>query len=139
MITGPRKLVKKAAFIADILGIADIDFNVHIKRKKLKSISAECEQIDQFNYKLTIGKGFDKVTETELIGHEMVHVKQYVMGQLVDVKQTPTEGHYLWNGKPYVSGNTMDDYYLTPWELEARALEDWIVYRWSKRLAIRKN
>lgn len=125
--------MKKACFIADILGIADMPFELYIRRKKLKHISAECDNCGDDSYIITLNKGMCRSLETEILGHEMVHLKQYLTGRLVDVSQSEGAGNYLWQGKPFVTGNTMDDYFLSPWELEARALEAWIAYRWSTR------
>lgn len=136
MITGPKKLVAKAIFIADVLDIANLDFDLEIKRsKKLKDFSAECDQISEREFEITIAKGFSKSFETEVLGHELVHVKQYLTGTLVDRGPGEERGthKYLWRGKEVVLGNTMDEYYLSPWELEARALEAYIAYRWSVR------
>ncbi len=51
------------------------------------------------------------------LAHEMVHVKQYHLGQLVDNEDTTS----TFNGKKYC-WNTLD-YYDYPWELEAMSLE----------------
>jgi hypothetical protein len=54
-----------------------------------------------------------------ILAHEMVHVKQYVTGELID------EGrHCMWKGKRYpdVKPST-EEYYFSPWEIEAFGMQ----------------
>lgn len=131
MITGPKKLVKMAAFLTNVLNI-EKDFTLEIKRKKLSDVSAECLRIDDSEFEINLSKNAVS-TDIELLGHEMVHLKQYLEGRLIDRGPIPEGYLYHWEGKPYVCGKLMDDYFLCPWEMEARALEAYLSYRWTSR------
>lgn len=54
-----------------------------------------------------------------VLAHEMVHVKQYVTGELVE------KGKYcLWKGKKYSEFEpNSDDYFFSPWEVEAFGMQ----------------
>lgn len=50
------------------------------------------------------------------IGHELVHVKQYVKGEMRDY----ANGDAGWKGKRYSNWDTDDEnYWFSPWEIEA--------------------
>jgi hypothetical protein len=54
------------------------------------------------------------------IGHEMIHVRQYLYGDLMMPEDDSTE--LLWKGKPYLSVRGDQDgaaYLALPWEAEA--------------------
>jgi hypothetical protein len=54
----------------------------------------------------------------EILAHECVHVKQYVLGEMRDLKN----GDVRWNGADFVHDPDIigdDDYYLLPWEIDA--------------------
>ena len=79
------------------------------------------------NYKIVIDAGIYNDIALSTIAHEMVHVKQYIRGQLsVDKK-----GFQLWNGKR-INGDM--PYHKLPWEVEAMQKEiimshEYIAYR----------
>ena len=54
-----------------------------------------------------------------ILAHEMVHVKQYVKGELVD------HGKYCsWHGNKYEEFECdSEDYYFSPWEVEAYGMQ----------------
>lgn len=54
-----------------------------------------------------------------VLAHEMVHVKQYVTGELVDHGT-----HCSWKGKNYEEYEAnSDDYFFSPWEVEAYGMQ----------------
>ena len=55
-----------------------------------------------------------------LLGHELVHVKQYVVGDL----SIKAKGMY-WKGELTSVGNMME-YFKSPWEVEAYGLERYL-------------
>lgn len=64
------------------------------------------------------GEGEDNPLST--LAHEMVHVRQYVTGDLVDGYSAQCR----WKGKEYEMPDIFsDDYYFTPWEVEAFGLQ----------------
>jgi hypothetical protein len=54
-----------------------------------------------------------------VLAHEMVHVKQYVNGELVD------HGKYCsWHGKKYEETElSSEEYFFSPWEVEAFGMQ----------------
>ncbi len=54
----------------------------------------------------------------DILAHEMVHLKQYVTGQMVDIKGMNV---VIWEGTAYDTTNDPTDwrYWNSPWELEA--------------------
>jgi hypothetical protein len=59
------------------------------------------------------------------LAHEMVHVKQYAMGELRDVMRGPTPQR--WMNKPIYSDDI--EYWDLPWEIEAYGREKGLYYR----------
>jgi hypothetical protein len=64
----------------------------------------------------------------ELVAHEMTHIKQWVKGELQDI----ADDKVLYKGKVY-SNETDLDYWLAPWEMEARAMQEFFVFRYENR------
>lgn len=119
------KMKKKSAFFADVLGVSNT--KVHVRYRELEDSSGFTEQLAEDKYLITIAKGLDRDQRLEVLAHEMVHVQQYVTGRLKDVERAEC----IWEGKAYQQGNSMDDYFLAPWEMEARAMEAYLTYRWD--------
>lgn len=73
------------------------------------------------SFLITLHKGMDDNDLLKTLAHEMVHVKQYVKGEL---KERYKDGHkQLWMNKDY-SDASYDD---QPWEIEAHELEnEWV-------------
>ena len=68
---------------------------------------------------LDIKKGLSLYDLVSTVCHEMVHVKQYVKGQLLH----RSDGSQMWKKDPSIrEGKTK--YENTPWEAEAFGLED---------------
>jgi hypothetical protein len=66
----------------------------------------------KFNIEVHTGLGSRRTLET--LAHEMVHVKQYVYGEIEETLMA-------WKGKKYDSD--ANDYYSWPWEIEAHGKE----------------
>lgn len=120
-------LVEMAAFTASIL---------NINRFSLK-ISEHTDALEASECVVHTDGTFEIIVETEVhrdclinhIAHEMTHLRQYKHDQLV----TKNEILY-WNGVPQITPEFMtDEYFLVPWEMEARAMEGFIKYRWENR------
>lgn len=72
----------------------------------------------EFLIELHPGIGARNILST--LAHEMVHVKQYIKGELNDEMT-------LWKGKK-VDSDKMD-YWVHPWEIEAHGVEAGLVYK----------
>jgi len=68
-------------------------------------------------FKVVISSSMGRRKTLEILAHEIVHVKQYVTGQLMDYNN----GQMVrWNGKKmFYDENDVDSYYDSPWEIEA--------------------
>lgn len=114
-----NSFAKAASFFAEKLGIAD-DVFVHIKvKKKMKGMFGYCEYLpeacDFLKTFLVVIENSKYEDPYEVLAHEMVHVWQYVRGDLVD-----GNGHSIWKGEAYPDAKVgSEEYYFSPWELEA--------------------
>lgn len=71
------------------------------------------------------------------LAHEMVHLKQYACGELTkDLMLRSSTGDLylktLWNGKPYKFKSHEDEYFDSPWEIEAYGREDHLYWKWKE-------
>jgi len=73
---------------------------------------------DDWGRELNYSEWVSKLLRT--LAHEMIHVKQYIMGEL-----TYKRGAMCWNGKKvgWMSG---EEYYCSPHEVEAYGKEKWL-------------
>ena len=62
----------------------------------------------------------------ETIAHEMVHVKQYSKGELIDMSRS---GQTKWQNVPV---NKQTNYWDQPWEIEAHGKELGLFIRWAE-------
>jgi len=77
-------------------------------------------------FTITVDSTGSKRTIMETIAHEMVHVKQYSKGELVDMSRS---GSSRWQNKA-VDSNT--NYWDLPWEIEAHGKELGLFIRWAE-------
>ena len=123
-IKGPKRLVKRAVFMAVALDLFDV--NIRIKWGK----TSWMETIPD-GFLISVARETPKYYLSETVAHEMVHVRQYVVGDLVDC----TDGTTLWKGVVYETGEIgSDSYYLSPWEIEARGMQEWLDIKWRTRV-----
>jgi len=113
--------VKAGRLYAEKLEIPkDTIISIHLHEEL--DVSGFCNQIDQDEHVgFIIGLNTDETIDCPfmVLAHEMVHVKQYVTGDLVD----SVEGMCFWKNKCYPEYDVdNNDYYFTPWEVEAYGL-----------------
>jgi len=65
----------------------------------------------------------------ECLGHELVHIKQYLNGEIFDYK----EGDVRYRGERFSSWEEGEAYWFTPWELEAYGYEHGLFSVFKKR------
>ena len=68
----------------------------------------------------------------EMLAHEMVHVKQFALGELVD---NPSGKTVKWQGKR-VSVRDDDGYWTLPWEIEAYGRQPGLYARFCRHTGI---
>ena len=79
---------------------------------------------DDWGRKLNHSEWVSKILKT--LGHEMVHVKQYVMNELTFKRK----GMYWKNS--LIGSMTPDEYYCSPHEVEAYGKELWLYLGYAK-------
>ena len=82
-------------------------------------------EIDDFNRTLTDTEWVYAVLR--ILAHELVHIKQYVMGEL-----KPCNNGFVFNKTVY-SPDTLDEYFDQPFEIEAYGREKGLVFTFLER------
>ena len=98
-----------------------INFDFHKKMKSCGETEVESDVTDKGRYKefsLDIKKTKDLHDILQTIAHELVHVKQYMNGNLNFGKDL---NHTIWNKK--VFNEKKISYWELPWEIEAYGME----------------
>lgn len=71
-------------------------------------------------FEIMINRGLSKEDQLVALAHELVHVKQYARGELKEVLVGPTK--LKWKGQFFLWEK--DNYWDTPWEIEAREVAE---------------
>ena len=123
IICEDKDYVEAAEFYAAKLGIAD-DVIVGIHLHDELDVAGYCQlHTDQAIPYYIIGLEKDPAEGEDdpilVLAHEMVHVKQYAKGELVD------HGKYCsWHGKKYEEAEAnSEEYFFSPWEVEAFGMQ----------------
>lgn len=98
----------------------DFELDICVRKNLAKNggYNGAVQPHEDGGYVMFIDSGLNAVTMIQTLAHEMVHVKQMVLGQLrIDVDEYGFATHY-WLGKK----NT-DKYFDRPWEIDAWAKE----------------
>ena len=122
-------------FSAETHGIADNDFVLRVEVEKLEDNTygeiAE-HDLDSNIVILRIGKNVQAEKTRKflhkLVIHEMTHVKQFIKDGLA----IWADGEVAFRGMSYSMKNSAD-YWLAPWEVEARGYEDGIYTLWREQ------
>ena len=124
-IGGDKYLVACAEFCAEKLGITH--FTLQMKWAK-KGETSNCTCHEDGDFTIEIQKNLDTPRVIVHVAHEMVHLRQFKHDEL-DVRDEST----YWKGERYDTPEFgSDEYWLSPWEIEARALEGWLQNRWEE-------
>ena len=124
-IQGPKKLADIVQFVAELYKINY--FKLEISYEEGHS---ECTRNIDGSFKIIIEAGLEELEAVKHIAHEMQHLKQFKHDRLYDTEA----GMTLFDGVEYSPTEYLsDEYFLAPWEMEARAMEDWVEYRWENR------
>lgn len=98
---------------------------------------AECEWRDRpcrpKKYKITIKNDGTKKGRLMNLAHELTHAKQFANGELMDILTEPNK--VFWKKKKHIFSDYAEDYWLAPWEIEARGYEGglWKLYTSHKQ------
>lgn len=119
-----KALARKAVlyYMDRLLGDRLEDLSIRVVFKDdLKEDHAYCMWVDSNHkprkFNIFINSLMGRRKTLEILAHEMVHVKQYATGQLMDY----VHGKMVrWNGqKMFYDENDDQSYYDSPWEIEA--------------------
>ena len=123
-IDGPKKLVKRAVLAARFLGVSGFTLKIEWSDE-----SSEIESHADGSFTIRIYEHQPKWSLMESVAHEMTHLRQIKHGELIEL-----ENITIWQGEEYYQIKYMsDEYFLAPWEMEARAMEAWLSYKWEIR------
>lgn len=81
--------------------------------------SWEDNNIKPREFTIELNKNLSGIELIKTIAHEMVHLKQFVKGELKE-RYKPSH-HHIWYGDIIDVGD--DNFYDVPWEVEARDME----------------
>jgi hypothetical protein len=119
-----KELVTEVAYWAQKKLLPRIrNLDITIKIQNLKGIYADVLHADHRNMEMRLQRGLSLYNLVSTVCHEMVHIKQYVKGELGDFRQ--------WKSRK-ISDKT--EYYDLPWEKEAYRLEERLAIECFKEL-----
>lgn len=134
IITGPKGLVEAAMFYCKLLDIEKENFYLDIVRKKMEpGTIGMCLDMEEYGFEIILDRRGKKPIYS-VLAHEMVHLKQYVLGEMIDL--SPRE--CIWHGQHMKYGS--DFYWDSPWEIEAYGRQEGLYARWlEKQCHTQKN
>ena len=108
--------------------ILDIEFSNKLYKEDglLGEIDFDDNNHRPKEFRMTVDKTVSKRRMLETIAHEMVHVKQYAKGELVDLSRC---GSTKWQNEVI---NKDTNYWDLPWEVEAHGKELGLFIRWAE-------
>jgi hypothetical protein len=140
-------MTRAVTFYADILLDESVlkDLVIDIEIDYDLDVAGHCLTEDELEYprEFTIKINPDNCYDESLyatLAHEMVHVKQYAYGELYNILYLTTDElaitfKHVWKGEPWVAEPKQDEYYDSPWEIEAYGRQVGLYQRWKNRNA----
>lgn len=123
IIEAPQALQKPASYFAKLLGIEGIEGEIQINWYREEGREGYCADCGDY---IEIGVRFNAEEMLSTLAHEMTHAKQYLTGELRDMRQGT-----LWRDKFFK--NHLDgshEYWNSPWEREAQNNETDLVVKY---------
>lgn len=122
------------------------DLNIQIDIKRCKKLlytqdAASVEWVDnprspkKFALMINLEKGMSLERFITCVAHEMVHVKQYIKNELIDLASTDFELS-VYKNKRY---RTSMPYYEQPWEIEAYGRERGLMVGYFESIGMAKK
>jgi hypothetical protein len=122
------------ATICDVMEFYGLDFSIDIELVGRDDIPANdseagCLMVSDGNYAVYINDKTEWTMEkiVECVAHEMVHIKQHELDGF-DLEIQGRSHTATFQGKHYRMDN-LYEYWLSPWEMEARAMEKFFLMR----------
>lgn len=129
----PKRVLKEAAQHYSNLLLSprlnqEITTEVHLVKDLYKKLQIYGEVDAPYDYERRKYREFKIFLEANMgvrrmlccLGHEMAHVMQYATGRLFEYDRNPAR--IKWNGQVMLEDEV--DYWFSPWEIEARGLEE---------------
>ena len=142
--TGPRnadKLEEAARFFAAQLLHPRTVQNIEIDLEIVRTLDVEGECVSEDDHKnpryFTIRLRQQPIEDMiRVLGHEMVHVKQYAKNELSKQFRVARGGvriGSMWHGQWWDPKGKEDGYWDAPWEIEAYGREVGLYHKWFHR------
>lgn len=135
-----KELIEAANFFADILLGPKLSKNIKLRIvvKNHLGVLGECEALDRTRspreFQITLLKRNEHIIST--LAHELVHVKQFARNELGKMWEVETffgpSCVAKWQGSDWSAKQREDDYYDSPWEIEAYGREVGLYHRWEE-------
>ena len=111
----------------------EIDIKLNFSTNDLLSYEYGCAEWNDSNFRardftLTVRPTLGIRSMLSTIAHEMVHIKQYAHGELVDYVHASRENKCKWRGKIRYNYDNAIEYWDMPWEIEAHGREKGLYY-----------
>jgi hypothetical protein len=104
----------------------DVGFVNHMLKERNHEGESYPEDFESFNwFTINIDPSISRKNILLTLAHEMVHIKQYVMGEL---HETGNSDISKWKGKKV--DDTVINYWDLPWEIEAHGREKGLYHRY---------
>lgn len=137
-----QELREAAEFFANLLMDPRMVRNIQLDIERNSKLDVEGECCDEdgnrnprwFTITLRDKKDDDDLVKT--LAHEMVHVKQYAKNELAkQLRVSRGNGFRLatkWKGEPWMPKSKEDEYWDSPWEIEAYGREVGLYHKWVR-------
>ena len=92
-------------------------------------------KVSKNEYTITLSRTLGKRPLFATLAHEIVHVKQFVLGELRSVQKA-----FIWDGKRFPVGKDDDYIYFdSPWEIEAYGREVGLTHKYYRHISRKEN
>lgn len=125
-----KKEVRHAIkFFAEKLMRSDLleSLEITIQFEPINDYKAGCTYLDNNirprEFDINVDSKMSRWAQIKALAHEMVHVRQYARGDLQDYVTPKKANKVKWKGKAIKSTEEWEDYWMSPWEIEAYGLE----------------
>ena len=109
-----------------------IELNIVTNLVRDQQMDAAVTGLEERKFVMEVDADLDLDRTLEMLAHEMVHVKQFALGELVD---NPGGKTVKWQGKR-VSVRDDDGYWTLPWEIEAYGRQPGLYARFCRHKGI---
>lgn len=116
--------------------IKNLRINLKFRAMDKDHPGGECTWVDTNvrprEFDIEVANNFGRRSQLLSIAHEMVHVKQFAIGELMDYTSSKYSNHSKWRNVAY--NYVKIDYYDHPWEIEAYGRELGLYVRYKNYL-----